>query len=67
MRRVYPMQRPRAPQGVPEAYGGSWLLEDFIASISGHKDMREIRIYVEAANKARQANRRHGADARALP
>jgi integrase len=29
--------------------------EDFIASVSGHKDMREIRIYVAAANKARMA------------
>ena len=29
--------------------------EDYIASISGHKDMREIRVYVEAANKARMA------------
>jgi integrase len=26
--------------------------EDFIASISGHKDYREIRTYVQAANKA---------------
>jgi integrase len=30
--------------------------EDFIASISGHKDMREIRVYVEKANKARMAD-----------
>jgi integrase/recombinase XerD len=29
--------------------------EDFIASISGHKNMREIRTYVQAANKARMA------------
>jgi integrase len=29
--------------------------EDFIASISGHKDYREIRKYVQAANKARMA------------
>jgi integrase len=29
--------------------------EDYIASISGHKDMREIRTYVAAANKARMA------------
>jgi integrase len=29
--------------------------EDYIASISGHKDMREIRKYVEAANKAKMA------------
>jgi len=29
--------------------------EDLIASISGHKDTREIRIYVQAANKARMA------------
>lgn len=29
--------------------------EDFIASISGHKDMREIRTYVQAANKAKMA------------
>jgi integrase len=29
--------------------------EDFIASISDHKDMREIRGYVAAANKARMA------------
>jgi len=32
--------------------------EDFIASISGHKDMREIRVYVQAANKARMASER---------
>jgi len=30
--------------------------EDFIASISGHKDYREIRTYVQAANKARMAS-----------
>jgi integrase len=30
--------------------------EDYIASISGHKDLREIRIYVEAANKANMAD-----------
>jgi integrase len=29
--------------------------EDFIASISGHKDMREIRTYVAAANRSRMA------------
>jgi integrase len=29
--------------------------EDYIASISGHKDMREIRTYVQAANKAHMA------------
>jgi integrase len=29
--------------------------EDYIASISGHKDYREIRNYVQAANKARMA------------
>ena len=29
--------------------------EDFIASISGHRDYREIRTYVQAANKARMA------------
>lgn len=29
--------------------------EDYIASISGHKDYREIRKYVQAANKARMA------------
>jgi integrase len=29
--------------------------EDYIASISGHRDMREIRKYVEAANKAKMA------------
>ena len=29
--------------------------EDYIASISGHKDMREIRTYVQAANKAKMA------------
>jgi integrase len=29
--------------------------EDYIASISGHTDMREIRTYVQAANKARMA------------
>ena len=29
--------------------------EDYIASISGHRDMREIRRYVEAANKAKMA------------
>jgi integrase len=32
--------------------------EDYIASISGHRDTREIRTYVQAANKARMA--RHG-------
>jgi integrase len=30
--------------------------EDFIASISGHKDMREIRTYVAAANRAQMAD-----------
>jgi integrase len=30
--------------------------EDFIASISGHKDMREIRTYVQAANRAKMAD-----------
>jgi integrase len=30
--------------------------EDYIASISGHKDYREIRKYVQAANKARMAS-----------
>ena len=29
--------------------------EDFIASIFGHKDMREIRVYVAAANRAGMA------------
>jgi integrase len=29
--------------------------EDYIASISGPRDMREIRTYVQAANKARMA------------
>jgi integrase len=29
--------------------------EEFIASVSGHKDMREIRTYTRAANKARMA------------
>jgi integrase len=29
--------------------------ENYIASISGHKDYREIRKYVQAANKARMA------------
>jgi integrase len=29
--------------------------EDYIASISGHRDTREIRTYVQAANKARMA------------
>lgn len=29
--------------------------EDYIASISGHRDMREIRRCVQAANKARMA------------
>jgi integrase len=29
--------------------------EDYIASISGHRDYREIRKYVQAANKARMA------------
>ena len=29
--------------------------EDYIASISGHKDMREIRAYAQAANKAKMA------------
>ena len=32
--------------------------EDYIASISGHRDTREIRTYVQAANKTRMA--RHG-------
>ena len=32
--------------------------EDYIASVSGHRDTREIRTYVQAANKARMA--RHG-------
>lgn len=30
--------------------------DEFIASISGHKDLREIRIYTAAANKARMAD-----------
>jgi integrase/recombinase XerD len=30
--------------------------EEFIASISGHRDMREIRVYTRAANKARMAD-----------
>jgi integrase len=30
--------------------------EDFIASVSGHQDMREIRTYVRAANRARMAD-----------
>jgi integrase len=30
--------------------------EDFIASISGHRDMREVRTYVAAANKKRMAD-----------
>jgi integrase len=29
--------------------------EDYIASISGHRDLREIRKYVQAANKAKMA------------
>jgi hypothetical protein len=29
--------------------------EDYIASISGHRDYREIRTYVQAANKAKMA------------
>ena len=29
--------------------------EDFIASISGHRDYREIRTYMQAANNARMA------------
>jgi integrase len=29
--------------------------EDYIASISGHRDMREIRKYVQAANRAKMA------------
>ena len=29
--------------------------EDFIASISGHRDYREIRTYVQAVNNARMA------------
>ena len=29
--------------------------EDYIASISGHRDMREIRTYVQAANRAKMA------------
>jgi integrase len=31
--------------------------EDYIASISGHKDYREIRRYVQAANKAKMADK----------
>jgi integrase len=30
--------------------------EEFIASISGHKDLREIRVYTAAANRARMAD-----------
>jgi hypothetical protein len=30
--------------------------EEFIASISGHRDMREIRVYTAAANRARMAD-----------
>src|SRR6516165_6265621 len=30
--------------------------EDYIASISGHRDMREIRKYVQAVNRARMAS-----------
>ncbi len=30
--------------------------DEFIASISGHRDMREIRVYTRAANKARMAD-----------
>jgi hypothetical protein len=30
--------------------------EDYIASISGHKSMNEIRTYVRAASKARMAD-----------
>ena len=30
--------------------------EDYIASISGHRDMDEIRTYVQAANKKRMAD-----------
>ena len=30
--------------------------EEFIASVSGHRDMREIRTYTRAANKARMAD-----------
>ena len=41
--------------------------EDYIASISGHADMREIRTYVQAANRAQHGDRGHGADARAVP
>jgi hypothetical protein len=29
--------------------------EDYIASISGHRDTREIRKYVQAANRAKMA------------
>jgi len=29
--------------------------KDFVASMSGHKEMREIRVYVQAANKAEMA------------
>jgi hypothetical protein len=30
--------------------------EDYIASVSGHKDMSEIRTYTRAANKAKMAD-----------
>ena len=30
--------------------------EDYIASISGHRDMDEIKVYVQAANKKRMAD-----------
>jgi integrase len=31
--------------------------EDYLASFSGHRDMRELRTYVQAANKARMADK----------
>ena len=40
--------------------------EDYIASISGHRDMREIRKYVQAA-KGTHGDRRYGEDAGLFP
>jgi integrase len=48
-----------SPHGLRKAFmrrmAETGCSEDFIASISGHRDMREIRTYVQAANRARMA------------
>jgi integrase len=48
-----------SPHGLRKAFlrrmADAGCSEDYIASISGHTDMREIRTYVQAANRARMA------------